>query len=283
MFNNEFSARYVIIWIGYIMLLQLGEVKEFELESYESKYLIPKWKSYFNDEMAAEYQPILFNFKGIGSKPEPEGIYYRIISDTKYKNYCLQFYVYWEHQDCVGIKNHRYDYEPIFIFLRIPRTQPTLVVNGGDGDASSGNLTFHRAEIHSAKLKRRDKSDRHCSYKTSSEPYFPCGGENGKDAEGWYKRYPLATTIYFEINRPLMGIKNCWHAFSGSCNEIEGCRRLTTPLNKLEDSLLEEWYYEHYKSKNEEPFGHDVSNPFEFPYIKYFNPKPLFDEKSNNM
>jgi len=45
-------------------------------------------------------------------------------------------------------------------------------------------------------------------------------------------------------------------------------------LKRLDDSILEGWFWNHHKSLEEESFGHDVSNPFGWPYIKYANPKP---------
>jgi hypothetical protein len=47
-------------------------------------------------------------------------------------------------------------------------------------------------------------------------------------------------------------------------------------LKRLSDDVLNEWYKHHHSKPNEEPFGHDVSNPFEFPDIKYFDPKPHY-------
>jgi hypothetical protein len=49
---------------------------------------------------------------------------------------------------------------------------------------------------------------------------------------------------------------------------------LPVPLKSLTDDVLNEWYPKHNNKFNEEPFGHDVSNPFDFPYIKDLNPRP---------
>ena len=55
--------------------------------------------------------------------------------------------------------------------------------------------------------------------------------------------------------------------------------RLNVALKKLEDKILNEWFFEHYTVPNEEPFGHDVSNPFDFPFVKYVDPKPFLMRK----
>lgn len=47
--------------------------------------------------------------------------------------------------------------------------------------------------------------------------------------------------------------------------------RLDLILRPLSDATVEEWH-EHF-GNNEEPFGHDISDPFSYPYIKYFDPK----------
>jgi hypothetical protein len=44
---------------------------------------------------------------------------------------------------------------------------------------------------------------------------------------------------------------------------------LSIPSKRLDDAVLDEWYFEHHKDPGEEPFGHDVSYAFESPYIKY--------------
>jgi hypothetical protein len=69
-------------------------------------------------------------------------------------------------------------------------------------------------------------------------------------------------------------MNTCFHAFSGAEDQLRG-ERLNIKLKRLDDTTLEEWFLNHHKSPDEEPFGHDVSNPFEFPFIKYTDPKPF--------
>ena len=51
---------------------------------------------------------------------------------------------------------------------------------------------------------------------------------------------------------------------------------MSIPLKRLDDRILFEWYFEHYNDEKDEPFGHDISDTFAFPYIKYCDPKPIF-------
>ena len=59
------------------------------------------------------------------------------------------------------------------------------------------------------------------------------------------------------------GITTCFHAFSGTEDILKG-ERLHIGLRKLDDRTLLDWYENHRNESNEEPFGHDVSDPFEF-------------------
>jgi hypothetical protein len=51
---------------------------------------------------------------------------------------------------------------------------------------------------------------------------------------------------------------------------------MSITLKRLDDHVLNEWYFDHFKvAEEEEPFGHDVIDAFDFPYVKYCNPKPF--------
>jgi hypothetical protein len=69
-------------------------------------------------------------------------------------------------------------------------------------------------------------------------------------------------------------MNTCFDAFSGAQDELRG-ERLRVKLKRFEDTTLEESFLNHHKSADEEPFDPDVSNPFEFPFIKYVDPKPF--------
>jgi hypothetical protein len=71
----------------------------------------------------------------------------------------------------------------------------------------------------------------------------------------------------------MFGIASCSHVFSGAEKGLRG-KSLIIPLKRLDDQILCEWYFEHHKEERGEPVGHDVSGAFDFPYIKYCDPKP---------
>jgi hypothetical protein len=188
-------------------------------------------------------------------------------------------------QDCTGIiniSNHKYDYEPIYVFIRPAALEPIGVVNSGASKEPPMSLEcrFHKTEIRRQEYISRDEIEQCYSFTTSPSPFYPFGGNYGQKAMNCVKKYPLAGAIYFEKYRPLFGIYACYHIFSGAEDILKG-KTLDIPLRQLNDDVLDEWYWNHYKSKDEEPFGHDISNPFEFPFIKYFDPKPLLRHSEN--
>jgi hypothetical protein len=254
------------------MLLNVGILKNFDLESSTSTFTIPSLTTYYSDELAKLYQPMIY--AGDYPNPPPEGIYYRIIYDPSAGEYCIQYYVYWLEQICLGHLNlvsHIYDYEPIFLYIRPPIEYPVGVVNGGLSKALGAFCRFHKIEARRKEYTVRDPREYEVPYKTSPEPYYPFGEFETKAC---VKKYPLPGAIYFDDLRPLFGIVSCSHVFSGADSDIKGPRQ-SIQLKRLDDNVLNEWYKYHYNKISEEPFGHDVSNPFEFPYIKYFDPKPI--------
>jgi hypothetical protein len=254
------------------LLLDVGILKNFDLEPSSSAFTIPSLTTYFSDELAKFYEPLIY--AGDYSDPPPEGIYYRIIYNPSINEYCIQYYVYWLEQNCLGHLNfvsHTYDYEPIFLFIRPPQEYPVGVVNGGLSKALGAFCRFHKIEVRRKEYITRDPKEYEVHYSTASEPYYPFGKFETKEC---VKRYPLPGAIYFDDLRPIFGIVSCSHVFSGAESDIK-CPRLSAQLKRLNDDVLNEWYKHHHNRLNEEPFGHDVSNPFEYPYIKYFDPKPI--------
>lgn len=252
-------------------MLQLGKAKEYDLQPEESKYLLEHLKVFFCDSLASDYAPIVYG--GQFDEPKAEGLYYRILSDLNLAELCLQYYTYWMEQICLGgaSASHRYDYEPILLFLKPPQEHCYKVVNGG----FSGRLDcrFHKTEIHIVGA-NRDEEEAPCISRTSPAPFYPFGGEHGQEIVNCVKQYPLEASIYFLDHHPVFGLRQCSHVFSGDATHFRQ-PRMNPPLRRLTDSILHEWYHEHRKSDREEPFGHDVSNPFEFPHVKYFDPKGL--------
>lgn len=289
-----------------VKTIEIGKFKSFELEAAKSKYMVNGLDLYFCDDLASECMPQIFDPYGYGRKPEPpEGTYYRIINKIGTDNYCFQYYVYWPRQECVPIDlkpssvwrrllrflgqkwpDHKFDYEPILVFYDFPRGSPYLVVNNGLGE----NPTTHRIEIHSEETKERDDADIESDFRTSPHPSYPFGGHDGREIKEWCKKYPLMSTIYFNDRHPLFGVTMCSHVFSGGekyyKKSIFGKKlvsfiedeSLEIELKRLNDEVLDEWYLKQYTG-DEEPFGHDVSDPFRFPHIRYFDPKSIHKSK----
>lgn len=253
------------------MQLILGNSLKLELEQIESRFSLPELETYICDEMAKLYQPIIHG--GKYSFPPPEGMYYRILFNNLLKEYCVQYYLYWLDQNCLGIMpiaDHKYDYEPILIFLKPPNLFPVGIVNAGYSKYLGISCRFHKTEIRRMEYTKRDENEREFQYLTSPSPYYPFGGSEGRPFKTCVKKYPLSGSIYFEETKPLFALTACSHVFSGAEASING-DRIKVDLRRLTDTIAEEWYG-HF-GIDEEPFGHDISNPFAFPYIKYYNPK----------
>lgn len=230
------------------------------------------------------YQPILYsqNVPHNDSDPsfKPEAIYYRIIFEPTQAEYCIQYYFYWLDQNCssfLGISNHKYDYEPIYVYFHPSEISPIGVVNSGESKVLGLNqCRFHKTEARKKEYSIRDQVEESCTFRTSPAPYYPFGGSEGIEGKNCAKRYPLAGSIYFSDVRPMFGVATCFHAFSGAENSLNG-GLIEPSLKQLNDEILHEWYMNHYNDRLEEPFGHDVSNPFEFPFIKYVDVKEFLE------
>ena len=257
------------------MDITLGVPHSFQTEKYESQFKTALIESHFCDDIAKIYEPIIFG--GDYSEPEPEGIYYPDLYKADSKLLCVQYYVYWLEQNCLGllpVADHKYDYEPIFIYVKPSIMFPIGIVNAGYSKGLGVSCRFHKSEIRMKGIAERDFSEDEAQYKTSPEPFYPFGGSDGLNGRACVKNYPIAGAVYLNDSQPMFGITSCSHVFSGAEKDLRG-RILSIPLKRLDDQVLNEWYFNHYKVENEEPFGHDVSNTFDFPYIKYCNPKPF--------
>ncbi|MFB5601213.1 MAG: hypothetical protein ACE5SW_13415 [Nitrososphaeraceae archaeon] len=260
--------------------VSIGDYKNFEFDDSESRYLFDSLKLYYSDDFANMYRPIIYS--GLEYIHEndptinPEGMYYRIVSDQLKGEYCIQYFIYWLEQNCtefLNISNHRYDYEPIYVYIKPPNLIPVGVVNAGKSQILSFRCRFHKTEIRRVEYTNRDRVEYPYLFTSSPEPFFPFGGQNGRVGRNCIKTYPLAGSIYLDQLRPLFGINSCFHSFSGSESSLIG-KPFNIPLRKLTDEILTTWFFNHYKNEDEEPFGHDVSNPFRFPFIQYIDPKP---------
>jgi hypothetical protein len=248
-----------------IMRGKVGDVQESVENSSEfvSSYLDEGIIALFDDELARRYQPIIYDKKGFGSQPFPVGIYYRILKEER--EYAIQFYFYWEEQDCTaaypligGLFSHEFDYEPIIVFIGDERVLRVALAGAG-GLRKGGHQTEIYEDLGSTSWGR-------VRYETQASPRYPFGVHSEEDS---FKSDSI-TRVRFKGTRPEIGIATCYHVFTPLENYLSG-EILDIPLKRLTDEVLEQWY-------NEEHFGHDVSNPWSHPYIK-FHPPPKIEEE----
>ena len=262
------------------MEIILGKIRNFMMEKYDSQFKVPSTEVFFCDDLANLYKPIIYGADF--PDPEPVGIYYRIMLSPGLNRLCIQYYVYWLDQDCLDIlpiADHKYDYEPILIFIDLPQEFPVGIVNAGFSSSLGLTCRFHKTEIRLTEFVDRDFKEYQFRYKTSPAPSYPFGGQAGLIGSTCIKKYPISGAIYLKDLHPMFGITSCSHVFSGAEKALHG-RIMSLPINRLDDQILHEWYFEHYDDENEEPFGHDVSDPFTFPHIKYCDPKPVLRSQS---
>lgn len=238
-----------------------------KLRKEESEFVLPQYDVCFSSKLAEQYKPIVYSF--LGNSGDPEGLYYRIVARKKLQEACIQYFYYWKHQKC-GITSHKYDYEPIFLYLKPNSIRPDKIVNGGLGGPS---CLFHKNEVRPKGGRRSIITSRYNST-LSSKPYYPFG-KNGKvKIKGCYKKYPLKGNkdLKFQGLHPKFGIASCSNVFSGANETLKG-KILRPPIKELTDKVLKTWYFKHNNHHNDMPFGHDIANPFTLSYIKYRSAK----------
>jgi hypothetical protein len=234
-----------------------------ELKKSKSKYAFPKYSLLFSETIAKNYEPIIYSHECLSGSPK--AVYYRILAKEKTKELCIQYFFFWKYQHCYMI-SHRYDYEPIFVFLKDKGAKPHLIVNAGLGGATCG---FHKNEVR-PKSGKRDWLDIHFKVNLSPKEYYPFGKNGNVVYEGCSKKYPLNTgkDLQFKGLRPLFGIRACSNVFSGAEYDLQG-NIFNPSLKRLTDRILTQWYFKHYNHEDDMPFGHDVADPFTYPYIIY--------------
>ena len=237
------------------------------LEEYESTFVLPIYKIFFSDQLAQQYRPILYSHECLSGPPK--AVYYRIVWRKDFhqnkEEIAIQYFYYWNYQLCI-FSSHTYDYEPILIYLKRGIQLPYLIVNGG---LAGIECKFHKNEIRPTSGERSSFIN-HFSVNVSTKPYYPFGREGGIVSRGCSKQYPLnnGRDLQFQDFHPMFGIRACSNVFSGAANDLEG--EIFSPnLERLTDAILNEWYFEHYTCEDDMPFGHDISDPFSPPYIRY--------------
>jgi hypothetical protein len=242
--------------------------KKYEVE-YDSKdpFVAPNFIVAYSHELAKDFMPILLDPRGKGSMPHPpDFIAYRLVLDPMSQKLCILYEVYWRRQECTWKelnKDHDHDYEQIQIHFNMMTGEKEKVIISSVGPV---DYAGHGIEIYSNISKARV---RNVEYTTSPKRHFPWGGELGKRRKGYVREIPIGQLV-FEDRRPVVTVLNCYHAFSGLKQKILFEKRfaLNPRLKKLDRGLIERWYFLHVKNR----FGHDISNPFNEPYIMYFTP-----------
>lgn len=233
----------------------------------EDSFLAPGLLVAYSSKLAEDFMPILLDPMGYGSRPfPPEFIAYRLIVDPLNHRLCALYEVYWRRQDCTWRelnKDHDHDYEQIQVHFSLKTGKMERIVISSVGPIKYGG---HGIEVYSniEGVRSRD-----VAYTTSPKEYFPWGGPRGKRNSAQIREIPI-TKLTFVNFRPVVLIMNCYHAFVGLKRAFipEDGVELATAIKRLDRMLLEKWYYGHAKNR----FGHDITHPFDEPYVKYFIP-----------
>lgn len=245
------------------------EEKQYQLQVDQSdSFVINPYEVAFCDELAETYMPLILDTHGHGSCPSPpEFMAYRIIVDTTEQRLCILYEVYWKRQECTwwGIrKDHDHDYEAIHLHFNLETGVLEKIAVSAAGPIE---YALHGVELYSPV--------------TQVDPRSSKGMTSPKDAFPW-GQYEIETQIIeqpinnlaFQNQRPIILIVNCYHVYTGfktwriSESQEEMTHALEITLKRLDQSLLEQWYYRHVNNR----FGHDLSNPFTEPYLKYYPP-----------
>lgn len=254
-------------------MVDLLSLKE---EYKRTKYALKEYKMFFSTKLARQYEPIIYS--GECMSGDPDAVYYRILQREGRKDegphkeieLCIQYFYFWQYQSCM-MTSHGYDYEPIFIYLKkSDESNPYLIVNGGLGGP---DCRFHKNEVRPWNGKRNGRT-RSITANLSPYPVYPFGQDGDIKCHECISIYPLDTgeDLQFEgEHHPLFGIRACSNVFSGAQGDLHGYK-FKPPLKKLTDRVLDKWYFRHFKSKDDMPFGHDIADPFSLPYIKFHKP-----------
>ena len=244
------------------------EGKHYEIEfDPQDSYVVDDLKVAFCDQLGEDFAPMLFDPKGHGSSPfPPDFIAYRLVVDLEGQRLCILYEVYWRRQDCSWRelnKDHDHDYEQIQIHFSLKTGEKEKVIVSSVGPVENAG---HGVEVYSSVPKAIVKT---VVYTTSAKKSFPWGGDFGKTNATQIREIPIEN-LFSEDGKPAVLILNCYHAFTGLKRSLlpEDGKELRPRLEKLDRKLLDQWYYRHVKNR----FGHDVSKPFEEPYVMYYPP-----------
>lgn len=249
------------------MILEI-EGKKYKLEyDPQDPFISPDLAVAYCSQLAEDFMPVLFDPRGHGSKPyPPELIAYRLVVDLKGQRLCALYEVYWRRQDCTWKelnKDHDHDYEQIQVHFNMKTGKKEKVVVSSVGLVEHAG---HGIEVYSH-IPRVEV--RNVEYTTSPKGPFPWGGDHGQKNATQIREMPIGRLV-LENGRPDVLVLNCYHVFAGlkSWVSLKERNELKPRLVRLDRGLLEKWYYRHVKNR----FGHDISKPFEEPYVLYYPP-----------
>ncbi len=232
----------------------------------QDRYVRPNLRVAFCDPLAADFAPILFDPKGYGSTPfPPDLLAYRLIMDNGGEKLCLLYEVYWPRQDCSWRelnKDHDHDYEQIQIQFNLKTGAKKYIISSVGPVDCAGHGVEVFEDVPAASFENLE-------YVTSPKKYFPWGGDLGEKNLTQIRIIPIGNLLV-EGKRPGLKILNCYHAFVGIKTPLlpEERIELNPKLERLDPKILDRWYYLNKKNR----YGHDISNPFEEPYIMYYPP-----------
>ena len=224
----------------------------------QSRYVEKSVEVHFGESLSRDLLPIIYDPKGHAEDQRPDGVFYRILKQGKEQ--AIQYFVHWKKQDCrqeyplIGeLFSHDFDYEPIVAFVKQGKILK-LVLSGGGNILQGG----HQTEIY-----RKDKSlvIGKVTYQTSAKPAYPFGVKKVTDS---FKEDSI-DRVRFKGNRPVLALATCYYVYTTARQYLKG-PKLDVELFEMTDEVITRWY-------RKENFGHDVSNPFKYPHVRY-SPSP---------
>ena len=209
-------------------------------------------KGHSAELIAKYYRPWLY--RGTIIKHDcPDKVYYRVIKGKDFYEgfdaYLIQYFAYWHYQE-LPAPPHKYDYEPIFIYVQNIGDRPYRVAY----DRCDSGKHYH--QIHGTyDCIRPEEGDHQEWSSTNDKAYYPYGKISHKvnvilshiDTLQWYG------------NHVKLSIAHSWHTFD---TDISGtCCYDNDPFLPLTDEALKN-AYKPSKLLVPEPFKYDVSDPF---------------------
>ncbi len=213
------------------------------------------------DQIAHLYEPLLY-LDLLWADKCPDAVYYRVIKGKDYSYpggfdaYLIQYVVYWGDQNCFPF-SHKYDYEPIFIWVKNIEEKPYRVAYDHMGQIYDNHVhQIHRTYncIYPLDGHYENPSGTH----TNDKAYYPYGKTPYK-TPGWNDLYllDLSTSLNnnWYKNHVKLGIANCYHTFDTDISGFPCGYYLLLPLT-------DEYLIAAYLLKGGEAFKYDISDPF---------------------